>query len=209
MNAQEWLQEDGSYADGVALLRAAGIDVSRFLPVLQLSYLPPGAKNLLREAIEQLPAPVEARPAKRQVQQEEPPEVLRLRSRGQHLMKLQSDLHTRLKLAKTDTDRYQIAEALMDEVIPELDKVYNAIRSWENNGTLPPDNADDIRRETIALMHKIESLKPRVSRLQGWLKTGKKDGKEITEADRRNYEKELLEKQVELGDIREKLGLDE
>lgn len=213
MNASEWLSEDGSYADGVALLRAAGVDVSPFLAVLQLPFLPPGAKDKLRFSIEALPMPAAptvpepGRIAKPPVQ--DPPEVQRLRLRGQKLMKLQSDMHTRLKLADNDTERYQIAEALMEEVIPELDKVYNAIRTYESTGALPPDNADDIRRETIAQMQKIESLKPRISRLQGWLTAGKKDSKELSEADRRGYQKELLEKQAELADLREKLGLDE
>jgi hypothetical protein len=89
----------------------------------------------------------------------------------------------------------------MSEVIPEIDKLYEKIRDWKETGDVPVVVTADVQR-AIQMMKKRESLKPRISRLRKWV-----DSNSVAESKKKAYRVELLEKEGELREIEETLGL--
>ena len=93
----------------------------------------------------------------------------------------------------SDSDRYEIARELVEEIVPTLDELYDRIRTYENTGDLPALLERDIKKQIIELMNKRNSLKSRISRIKRMMK---KDG--LSNTEKGKLEKELLEKEVVL-----------
>lgn len=201
--ARQWLEENGSYVQGVELLRALGGSVQNFTPYLKNRVIAPEAKDKLRAAIHALLPTILTTPTT----PDEPEVLTQYRAMGRRMLKIQADLHTRIKVADTDAARYELAEQLMEDVIPEVDRIYDAIRAYENDKVVPPAPEVDAVRIAAKKLVKEKYLHDRLIRLRRWLEAGKKDGRSLSEVETSAYEKEVLEKTAELEALRLELGL--
>lgn len=210
---QAWLKGGGSFSSGVDLYRRAGGEslLPEFHQAVQRDYIASSTYNKLCEALSAL---CNSKPAKNrsnrkiQSQENEPAEVLALRQRGRLLKKRESDVHGQMKaLAIQDRSGiyeeqlYALAHEMMTEIQPALDETYDAIREWEQSGTLPIAGKAQIIQETVAKMRRLETCRSRCSRLRGWISKGVDD--ELLAS----YESELAEKSAEMDRIRTELNL--
>lgn len=218
-----WL-EDGCYLDGVALYRRTGgaYPVRTFEGYEHAPYVPEATERLLRAALlDHLatlpPPPPEAGPlgeadieelvpvatGGRSQAGQEPDGILRLRLEARLLHKRHALLHARLYDEPEEEKRYELAEEIMETLIPGLDSIYDSIRNWQATGELPleakPDG--DVVQDTVRKMQRIQSLASRISRLKGALK------KKLPDSEAQAYQKELAEKQVEKKRLETELGL--
>lgn len=223
---QQWLDEDGPLAYGITLYQSTGETAyaGRFAKAAKRRWEEPEDRALLRRLLEDyIDYHPEEKPAYEPIpdyepttketaspirQEEEPEAVRALRQKAIPLHKRYSHLKAQLHTMITDRDkykdqdRYQIAREIIEDVLPPTDEIYDQIRDWENDGTLPPDPQDDLVQQTVNKMQRVYSLRPRISRLKKWIKDGK------TKANKRKeYEKELLDKELELAELEKELGL--
>lgn len=218
MTITQWLEEGGSFASGLHLLRVTGATIPAALErAASAVFVDPAAKDLLRSRLQALRPAQEENPAKKPahlpVKQRQPVpigdaatpvEVLTLKERGKNLLKQQSRLHALLGAAETDEERYKIARELMEEVIPLIDSVYNSVRDWEKTGIAPPDDRENIIRSTVEKMQRLESLRTRSARVKKWL-----DGKRVlSPTEKQRYEQEVAVKELEMAEIRAELGME-
>jgi hypothetical protein len=150
-----------------------------------------------------------------------PTDIWKLYGRAVALHKQQANAHPLMVQAATDGKRKEareLAAMIMDGIIPELDGIYGTVREWAKSGMLPTAaKVDGVVRQTVERMRRIEYCKQRISRIRAWLKAGERtmtvDGRKQAVAldfsDRRELEKELLEREVEMKGIREELGIDD
>lgn len=221
----QWLQTDGSFLEGVRLYKLTDnpIYAPRFERLLDQPYVDSDAKAHLRELLQvyldqypathsptstpeviaaNLPTPPEPAPLM------EPAPIQELRKQAIPLHKHYSHLKAQLHQMVTDqdkysdADRYAIAQQIMLEVLPQTDAIYDQIRNWETDGQLPAEPDNPIVAQTVEKMQKVYSLRPRISRLKAWLKK-----KGLTASKRRQYEQELLDKEIELKELEIELGL--
>lgn len=148
-----------------------------------------------------------------------PQEVWKLYERAVGLHKEQAHLHPLMVAAAKEGKRGEarkLAAQIMDEIIPTLDEIYDAAREWGKSGKMPPAvRTDDVVRQTVKKMQRIEYCKQRMSRIRSWLKAGEREMKvegkkqvvKLEFADRRELDKELLEREVEMKELREELGI--
>jgi hypothetical protein len=206
MTAKEWLEKNGSFNEGVEILRQLGGNMAVFLPLSQQSYISQADKHRLREAIQSLAAQLPPSHNAKQEPAAEPEIIQQYREKGRLMMKLQADTHTRLKVSESDQERYVLAEDLMERIIPQLDKVYDALRAWESDSILPVAIEVDSIREAGKKLNKWKTIKDRVIRLKRYLKTGKNEQGDLTDEMRLAYEKEILEKTLEYDALCIELG---
>ena len=225
---QNWFARDGSFIEGTTLLMQTGAITSRFQRYFSAPYVPDEIERQLkaslvayldihandipiREAqpVEKVKKPVGMSENRTIVQNpdipdlEEPIQILALRQEARKLHKRQAMLHGQLSVVASDGERYELAKEIMEEVIPNLDRIYDTIRAWQKTGELPTAaKSDDGFRRGVELMKRLNSLKPRISRLKALLKKTNLDPKE-----RQKYEKELREKELEVVEIEKKVNL--
>jgi len=193
----------------VALLRRFGNVPRDIEEATRRPFVSPKAKERLKyllgvilkdfdEMAETVPVPTA--PAK-QRPSEEPAAIQELRARGKALLKEQAYLNARLGVLEDANDRYELARRIVEEVTPEIDATYNAIRAFEEDGTLPQTPEErDVVSETIAKMKRVDSLKTRLRQLKKTLaKTPDGPGKIAVEGDITEREEELERLQSELG----------
>ncbi|PHN06951.1 hypothetical protein [Flavilitoribacter nigricans] len=220
---QKWLDENGPFAAGVTLYLSTGQEtyVRRLSKAAKKKWVEPDDMALLRRLLEQhinyqpkanpsyvpLSDLEEATPDPPQPVNE--PEAIRaLRAQAIPLHKRYSHLKAQLHTMVIDRDkytakeRYDIAREIMQDVLPPTDELYDQIRAWEQDGTLPPDPEDNVVQQTVEKMQRVYSLRPRISRLKKW-----KDDPELDADKRREYTKELLDKELELAQLERELGL--
>lgn len=221
---REWFRLDGCYLDGVALYRRCGgaYPVRTFEGYERAAYVPDRIEALLKTALGdwlgKQPVGIGEKqgtrdePVRKQplaptpnVADDEPDEILLLRSRARKLHKRQALIHAQLGQVETDGERYELALELMEDVVPALDALYDQIRAWKETGELPvsakPDG--DLVQATVKKMQRLGSLASRISRLKALLK-----GHTLQPIERQDYEKELLEKKVEEKELRKELGIE-
>lgn len=205
-----WLKQNGAFLTGVALLRRFGNVPRDIEEATRRPFVSPKVKERLKyllgvilkgfdEMAETQPAPTAASPKQRQ--EEEPAAIQELRARGKALLKEQAYLNARLGVLKDANDRYELARRIVEEVTPEIDSTYNAIRAFEENGTLPQTPEErDIVAETIAKMKRVDSLKTRLRQLRKTLAdTPEGPERMAVEGDIAEREEELQRLQSELG----------
>ncbi len=217
----QWLQTDGSFLEGVRLYKLTDKPVytTRFERLLEQTYVDRAAKAHLRQLLQvylsqhpiispaQLPAeqqvpPMESAPPV------EPAAIQTLRQQAIPLHKRYSHLKAQLhqmavdQTKYSDADRYTLAKEIMLEVLPQTDAIYDQIRHWEKEGQLPVAPNNPIVQQTVEKMQKVYSLRPRISRLKGWLKKPN-----VPASKRQQYEQELLDKEIELKELEIELGL--
>lgn len=212
---QRWIAENGSFVAGMQLLQLADDGAYRQLSrYLGASIITPAIKNELKTALEKSISAVSIS----QKQVDEPEEIKKLRKEARGYHKQYADLKARLRLMYdkadiyTDEDRMQIAEEILEQVLPPTDAIYERIRTWESTGELPIQSMQQVVAETVAKYKQTLSLIPRISRLQKWLKDGERPTRKgveiITPTIRIEIENELAEKQQQLQLLHQELGLD-
>lgn len=207
----EWIHHEGSFIDGIRLLHLTGRPVAHFEAQLERPYVDPNQKQALAQQLRQylqLNPPSKIIPAQPdEMLVEEPAAIQDLRRQAIPFHKRYSHLKAQLYQMSietdkySDADRYEIAKEIMEEVLPKTDAIYDQIRSWEETGDLPPEQNDELVRQTVEKMQRIQSLRPRISRLNKML-AGK-----LSNTKRKQYEKELIDKEIELKELENELGL--
>lgn len=211
MTIAEWIEQDGTFLDGLALYRQAGGThrLSELERIVEKRFLSQADKDLLRNLLTQLMPPSQVSGiaiSNRHTDAAEPAQVEDLRQRGRKLKKRESFVHAQMVIeAEQGADQeklYLLAEEMMQDIHPQLDQVYDALREYEQKGILPPNNKQEIIQETVEMMKKRDSIRTRIYRLRGMLEKEKLD-----QLDRQKYEAELAEKEQELAQLNRVLGL--
>lgn len=201
MTIKEWIDNNGSYRDGIALMHELGIINESLSDMLYRPFIPKSAKEELQKLLTPYVGqqPMTPPPNSAKV---EPPYISSLRKKAVLLLKKRDQARSQLKVAETDEQRYELAKNLMDELIPSIDETYGYIKQYEKEGVVPNVQEEDIIQQTVKKMLKLQSLKPRISRLKKMLSGV------LTEKERQTYEKELLDKELLVQQIRAELQLD-
>jgi hypothetical protein len=201
MTAQEWLDNNGKFSDGLRILEQLGIQDEDLEKIQYRPFIPMSAVQKLRKILSKQ---ADLAPTKKDIPNptQEPNTIQNLRKQGRLFLKKKDALKAQLYTASDDDSRFEIARQIMEEIIPTIDDIYDQIRAFEATGQLPITNEKSIVKQTVEKMLRIQSLRPRISKLKKML-NGNLDAKA-----RQTYEKELLEKEIELAQIREELDLD-
>lgn len=233
---RQWFREGCHFATGVAFLPSiphlakehAGFvryfsahfipdSVETRLRELLMAYLesqPTNSKKVKLQTVFTNPAPATPKmskiftPSPIETKVSEPPEIQSLREKARQLHKRHSLVHAEMGLVDSDAARFERAREIMTELIPALDRIYDAIRAWEKNGTLPaPVVGNDVARQLLKkYIHMDKTLRPRISRLKKMIKTRKNmKGRALEDAEVARYEKELLEKELEVEELKKEL----
>ena len=214
MTIKEWLNNGGSFRQGLDLLREHGTaaDLRVFRSYENATFILPSVKNKLIEYLKRyVPAeePVEVieRPVVIQQAKEEPEQVTNLRARGRALKKEESYYHALLVQAAQEEDTPErkkklarLAETIL-EIELELDEVYGDIRAYENKGIIPITDKQKIIDETVLKMKKRNSLKSRISKIKTLLKG------QLEESEKLALTLESEQKQKQLTALEEELRL--
>lgn len=224
---RQWFDQDCPYLPGVALYRQTGgaYPIHIFEGYEQANFVPQDLEQRLQYALslflqnhpsEKITSEEKEveQPQKRTIVQnlevdltvdQEPEVIQQLRAKARSLHKRHAHLKAQLPLGETPADRYQIAFEIMENIIPSLDEIYDQIRDWQATGTLPEaPPSDEVQlaiQDTIKKMNRRGTLASRISLLKRKLQKKLKDGQQ------QKYQKELLDKQVELQQIEEALSL--
>ena len=214
---QDWLTNAGSFAAGLDLLAQANNATAHnsLAQYLSFPFIPPHAHVELTDCLKQYliehPATMrhspQSQPAAASYRVEDPPEIVRLRTKGRHLLK-ERDAHRAQLLQMvdeeekyTDQDRYLTATAIM-EIQADIDDVYQNIELYQVDGTLPTvDSKRDIVKETVNKMNRLGSVRSAVSRLK------KRIDKMGESPEKTTLETEMMAKQVEIDNLKDELGL--
>lgn len=217
---QAWLLESGSFSDGLDLYRQirGDLPVSYFEKQLYQPYVNPFVKQKLRERLESYL--LQKPPTKNNLQQPpihpeentkkiEPLVITGLRSEAKALHKRHSYLHAKLTIVQSNQERFELAKMIMEKVIPALDDIYDQIREWESTGTLPnePDHDQEALKKGALMYKKLESLRPRISKLKKWIQEGKRGSTVLNTSAIAEYEAEKRHKEEEVKTLLETLGL--
>jgi len=217
---QHWLTIGGSFADGLELLERCGNTAAKRIlsQYLRFHFVPATAMDQLTQALRayliqnpaaELTQPAE--PARKKSTDSEtlPTAVQQLYSKAKSLLK-ERDAHRAQLLMMVDhadqygdQDRYLQADAIM-EIQEEIDELYQRIEAYQETGTIPEqDIRQQVVRDTVDKMNRINSLRSAISRLQ------KRVAKLPEGHERTQLETELLAKQVERKELEEELGISE
>lgn len=220
---RKWFNDGCPFYEGVAIYRQTGgpYSLSMFEGYLQAPWVPSDIEQHLKYALEcyleanagdqEDPEPEQSpeghpnQPINQSThtQTTEPQAIQNLRRSAIPLHKRQAMLHTELRICDDESTRYGIAREIMEEVIPELDGIYDRIREWEETGELPSEASTlTVVQDTVRKMQRVNSINSRISRLNGFLKK-----QNLSAGDRKKYEKEKLEKDLELAELSRELGL--
>lgn len=229
---RQWFLDNCPYSRGVALYTEIGrpYNPAIFTAYLQANYVPSDIKKKLEYAITEhyktLPKnspshslthsldehresiTMRASRADHQTSiaspssKPEPQSIILLRKKAKNQHKLHALTFFKLQHAETPEERYEHAHALMTEIIPTIDSLYERIRHYEDTGEIPPkDQTDDIVQATVKKMLKVQHTQQRISKVKRLLK-----GK-LSPEKRQRYEQELLEKEVLYAELRQELNL--
>lgn len=107
-----------------------------------------------------------------------------------------------LQIEPDAAKRYDLAKEIMEEITPALDDIYDTIRSYEQDGTIPGGaKTSHIVQETIKKYKRVLNLRTKISPLK------KKLDKKLSDADRAKGEKQLLDYELELRGLENELDL--
>lgn len=132
---------------------------------------------------------------------DEPPEIVALRAAAIPLHKEHSHLHALLTAAKTDKERFALADKIMRDIIPALDRIYDRIREWEKTGTLPaiPTAAAPVA-DGAKLVKRLQSLRAQRSRIRKELAAAKTDAERVKKAE------EIQKRETEIAEVEAQLN---
>lgn len=206
---QDWLDKGGSFAKGCQLFDIAGGRSAQLDRLRQKRFVGTADKEFLRKQLQALATHLPDSPDADQVAKiplQEPTSILMLRDEGRKLKKRESFIHAHLvaeAFAEADQKNlFQLAKEMMEDIHPRLDDVYDTIRDYERDGTLPPDEKQKVIAEAVEKMSKRTNMRTRIYRLQKRLKDP-----DLSDEDRAAYEEEIKEKEASIEEIEEYLGL--
>jgi len=148
-----------------------------------------------------------------------PDEIMELRKRAIELHKRESLVHGQMGVAARAGKRkvaFELAKEIMENIRPELDGIYDAVREWEVSGKLPPAPVrNDAVKEALELSRRLKYCNERVCRIGRWLTDGYREktvkGKRVKvlldAKDVQELDGERLGLMVEAKEIKEKLGI--
>lgn len=168
---------------------------------LQSSYVPTGVETELRELIKNhlsaLPVTVDNPEAKAAIEARErqkikkavagtwweevwarpnvPEAIGEYYLTARRLHKEHSHLHAVMAEAAMSNDKkkaFAVAQKIMEEVIPELDAIYDAVRKWLETGTIIEVNVG--QSEDLKQYKREQHLRNKRSKLRQWLDRGQK-----------------------------------
>jgi hypothetical protein len=219
---QKWYNEGSNFYKGVMLLRSVGASTESFESLLNESYIPTAKRQLLEAAINalcnrpfaiirQLAQIDEPKRNNRNSKSDgEPPVITAMRDKAKLLHKLHADQHAQLHAATDDEQRLPIILSIMEDIIPQLDDLYDQIRAYQSDGVLPNEtvlsekNYETGVKEGIEKFQRLINLKSRISKLDG------KNGlisQERNAQRKATLEKELTEKRLEMDTIQAEINL--
>jgi len=206
---QDWLDKGGSFAQGCQLFDVAGGRSAVLDRLRKKRFVGSADKDILRKLLQDLAQAMPDSPAPTQLAEialQEPTSILILREEGRKLKKRESFVHAHLvaeAFGEADHKKlYELAHEMMIDIHPRLDEVYDTIRDYERDGTLPPDEKQKVISEAVEKMSKRTNMRTRIYRLRKELKK-----KDLPDEDRQRYEAEIQEKETAIAEIEEFLGL--
>jgi len=206
---QDWLEKGGSFAKGCQLFDVAGGRSAALDRLRKKRFVGSADKGILRKHLQDIAEtlPDTAPPTQlAEIALQEPTSILMLREEGRKLKKRESFVHAHLVAeAFGDADPqklYQLAHEMMIDIHPRLDEVYDTIRDYERDGTLPPDEKQKVISEAVEKMSKRTNMRTRIYRLRKELKK-----KDLPDEDRQRYEQEISDKEAAIVEIEDFLGL--
>ncbi|KAB7728137.1 hypothetical protein F5984_20545 [Rudanella paleaurantiibacter] len=180
---QHWLDTDGDYMEGLALL---GSQVSPFLFACLSKGENTYNRNRLREELQKQipvsdPAVLPTTPADREVHR--PAAVLQLEQEAQKLMNERVELKARLRarMDSPDADGRQADALRILAIGKELDSLFGKIGFWREHGYLPIDQSPDEAQEQVLTLMNVRTY---VSRYRSLLKKLPADSPRRVEAQR-------------------------
>ena len=200
MRIKDWIKQGGSFLEGMQLLDQLGIKDS----ILEQAKHRPFITSSDKERLKQLLLPhIELESPSKPISTAEPASIQAIRRKAILQLKKRDALRAQLAVVPSDQERFEIAQELMEEVIPTIDRLYDQIHQFEETGEVVREDQQSIIQQTVQKMQRIQSLRPRISRLKNWLtKTDLPTNKKI------EYQKELSEKEIELANLLSELNLD-
>jgi hypothetical protein len=214
---REWFAGGCLFFKGVALYQRIGgeVPVSYFTGYYNATFIPPLVKDRLKHCLKSylkqhsvaahetnINKVAETTPVLVTKEKVTPEAIQKLHNRAKKLHKQHALLHSNLRQSDSPEDRYEICVLIMEDVIPQLDGIYDRIKTWEKTGKLPAVSDNDVVRNTVKKMNRRLSIIPRISRLKKFLENDQLDKKL-----KQKYEKELLDKQLELAKIENELEI--
>lgn len=212
---RQWLQNGQPYFPGLSIYAKVGgrVPLTYFQGYEGASYIPPNIKQQLHQcmidALKRLP---EDNEVINHVEDVSPPNVQKrkpiprgikvLKLKAMRLHKQHALLHNQLRECQSQDERYQICVTIMEDIIPQLDDIYDRIRAYNETGKIPVFSDNEIVRRTVQKMNKRLSLIPAVSRLK---KKIEQEG--LSEQDKAKYKKTLLKKLADIQQLNNELGI--
>jgi len=226
---QHWFQRGKVFGMGYTLLARTAF-MPKTLAILQsyvgLSVVPNSAKGTLEYALleylkankehltdndtieqelQEKPSNVDELADAKRIAQErlnEPTAIAVLRARSKIWWDRYALAKGMMQIATTDQQRYELAKEIMEEITPALDDIYDSIRSYEQDGTVPGGaKVSHVVKETIVKYKRVINLRTKVSRLRKKL-----EGK-LSAGGKAEGEKKLLDYELELRGIENELDL--
>jgi hypothetical protein len=107
-----------------------------------------------------------------------------------------------MQIAISDQQRHELAKEIMEDITPALDDIYDSIRSYEQDGTVPGGaKVSHVVKETKIKIFRALNLRTKISRLRKKL-----EGK-LSAADKAKRDKQLLDYELELRGLENELDL--
>jgi hypothetical protein len=194
-HVENWYKNGKDFDEGVALLRLAHQDVSRFSAYEGTAWIPPYTTQALQDALDQLSDEdfYQVPPTKNltiqkdnsplRPTQNEPPSVTLLRGEARRWHKLEAVNHEQLhQLFAKNAPEAEVAPLVIERIeiiAPALDDLYQRIKSWDTEGVAPivhfekpvaVQTSDDISRIN-ALWREKNSIEPRLSKIKKQLQS--------------------------------------
>lgn len=211
---QNWLQNEGGFIEGLALLTAIGHSkkANQLKVYLDWPLIPEKAYSEISQELRGylMANPVVVAPvAVSAAAPAAPSPKNHLHVKATQLLKERDGLRAQLVQMVEQRDKFTEAERgdivhLIMKVQADIDEIYQRIEQYENTGELPEaGSAYAIQQETIRMMNRMGSLRSAISRLK------KKLQNPPNALEQQQMEGELLAKQVELKDIARALHLED
>jgi hypothetical protein len=203
LEIRTWIDNRGSFASGTDMYRRAGGGalLSVFQAECRKAFIGPGMYERLKEALLPLAsaAPEDRVYLPPPTTPSEPDSVADLRAQGKSWKKRESFIHAQLVTTsqlppspEREKKLLELATELMEEITPELDRIYDSIREFERTGKAPLSNEAQIVKDTVLKFKKRDSVGTLVYRIRARLA---KPG--ITQEEATSLRAQLADKEAE------------
>lgn len=218
---QIWLQEDGSYREGLNLLRQFGSssEVQFFERIGRKPYINNDEKEALQKALRQkiktyspdekgVSAKFAPGVARNHSSPSEPESIRRLREQGKSWKKKESFYHAQLVTIAQEPESegrkkrlFDLAKKILEEVEVNLDRIYDQIRAYEQEGIEPVPQKLEYMKKGVEIYRKIESLRTGIAHKTKKLK------QEKSQAEKERLAADIAQKEEEMQKLKDQLEL--